>query len=69
MMSITHNYLTPKLAPISHHSVFIFSLSSHCRLDLQGHADYFAGQLEDYEYPEEEAKIIIAALPDFDRLS
>jgi tryptophan synthase beta chain len=36
--------------------VIVFGLSGHGMLDLQGYADYFAGLLEDYEYPEDEVK-------------
>jgi tryptophan synthase beta chain len=45
--------------------VIVFGLSGHGFLDLQGYADYFAGLLEDYEYPEEEVAAAMAELPAF----
>lgn len=49
--------------------VIVFGLSGHGMLDLQGYADYFAGLLEDYEYPEDEVKEAIASLPAFTRIA
>ena len=48
--------------------VIVFGLSGHGMLDLQGYADYFAGLLEDYEYPEDEVKAAMAMLPEFARI-
>ncbi len=31
--------------------------------DLQAYTDYFAGKLQDYEYPEEEVAMALAGLP------
>jgi len=45
--------------------VIVFGLSGHGFLDLQGYADYFAGLLEDYEYPAEEVDAAMAELPAF----
>ena len=45
--------------------VIVFGLSGHGFLDLQGYADYFAGLLEDYEYPAEEVEAAMAELPAF----
>ncbi len=45
--------------------VIVFGLSGHGFLDLQGYADYFAGLLEDYEYPAEEVAAAMAELPAF----
>jgi tryptophan synthase beta chain len=45
--------------------VIVFGLSGHGFLDLQGYADYFAGLLDDYEYPEEEVAAAMAELPAF----
>jgi tryptophan synthase beta chain len=45
--------------------VILFGLSGHGFLDLQGYADYFAGGLENYEYPAEEVAAAMAELPEF----
>jgi len=45
--------------------VMVFGLSGHGFLDLQGYADYFAGLLEDYEYPAEEVAAAMTELPAF----
>ena len=43
--------------------VILFNLSGHGHFDLAGYRQYFAGELEDYEYPVEEVEKAIAALP------
>ena len=40
-----------------------FNLSGHGYLDLTAYADYLAGKLEDYEYPEEMIKEALKKLP------
>jgi tryptophan synthase beta chain len=40
-----------------------FNLSGHGNLDLSAYADYIAGKLEDYEYPEEKIKEALQRLP------
>lgn len=40
-----------------------FNLSGHGYLDLTAYADYVAGKLEDYEYPDEKIKEALAKLP------
>jgi len=44
--------------------VILFNLSGHGMLDLQAYADYLAGKLHDYEYPEEKIKEALAKLPE-----
>jgi tryptophan synthase beta chain len=34
--------------------VILFNLSGHGHFDMQAYEQYFAGKLEDYEYPEKE---------------
>ncbi|MEC4685072.1 MAG: TrpB-like pyridoxal phosphate-dependent enzyme [Nitrospirota bacterium] len=41
----------------------LFNLSGHGYLDLQAYADYLAGKLTDYEYPEEKIKEALSKLP------
>ncbi len=41
-----------------------FNLSGHGYLDLGAYADYFAGKLDDYAYPDEKIKESLAKLPD-----
>ncbi len=41
----------------------LFNLSGHGYLDLMAYADYMAGKLVDYEYPEEKIKESLAKLP------
>jgi tryptophan synthase beta chain len=43
--------------------VILFNLSGHGHFDLAGYRSYFAGELEDYEYPAEEVQKAIAGLP------
>ena len=43
--------------------VILFNLSGHGHFDLAGYQMYFAGKLEDYEYPVEEVHKAIAGLP------
>jgi len=40
-----------------------FNLSGHGYLDLQAYADYLAGKLTDYEYPEERIREALSKLP------
>ncbi|GMT47038.1 MAG: tryptophan synthase beta chain [bacterium] len=40
----------------------LFNLSGHGYLDLQAYADYLAGKLTDYEYPEEKIKEALSKL-------
>ena len=41
----------------------LFNLSGHGHFDMQAYMDYFAGKLEDYDYPEEEIAMALAGLP------
>ncbi|MDP9312215.1 MAG: TrpB-like pyridoxal phosphate-dependent enzyme [Chloroflexota bacterium] len=41
----------------------LFNLSGHGHFDMQAYIDYKAGNLRDYEYPEEEVAMALAALP------
>jgi tryptophan synthase beta chain len=41
----------------------LFNLSGHGYLDLAAYADYLAGKLQDYEYPEEKIKEALSKLP------
>jgi len=43
--------------------VVFFNLSGHGHFDLSAYADYLAGKLVDYEYPEEKIKESLARLP------
>jgi tryptophan synthase beta chain len=43
--------------------VILFNLSGHGHFDMTGYRSYFAGELEDYEYPAEEVHKAIAGLP------
>src|SRR5512138_1859763 len=43
--------------------VILFNLSGHGHVDMQAYDDYFAGKLEDYEYPAEKVKESLAHLP------
>jgi tryptophan synthase beta chain len=43
--------------------VILFNLSGHGHFDMAGYQQYFAGQLQDYEYPAEEIAKAIAGLP------
>lgn len=43
--------------------VILFGLSGHGHFDLGAYDRFFAGELEDYEYPEEQVKAAIAQLP------
>jgi predicted alternative tryptophan synthase beta-subunit len=40
-----------------------FNLSGHGHFDMSSYESYFAGKLEDFEYPEEAIKASIAHLP------
>ena len=41
----------------------LFCLSGHGHFDMAGYQMYFAGQLEDYEYPAEEVAKAVTGLP------
>jgi tryptophan synthase beta chain len=41
----------------------LFNMSGHGHFDVQAYLDYFAGKLEDYEYPQEEIAMALAGLP------
>jgi tryptophan synthase beta chain len=41
----------------------LFNLCGHGHFDMQAYTDYLAGQLQDYEYPEEEIAMALAGLP------
>jgi tryptophan synthase beta chain len=41
----------------------LFNLSGHGHFDVQAYLDYFAGKLQDYEYPQEEIALALAGLP------
>jgi tryptophan synthase beta chain len=43
--------------------VILFNLSGHGHFDMAGYQMYFAGQLEDFEYPAEEVHKAIEGLP------
>ena len=41
----------------------LFNLSGHGHFDMQAYIDYAAGKLKDYDYPEQEVALALAALP------
>jgi len=41
----------------------LFNLSGHGHFDMQAYSDYFAGRLENFEYPAEEIAMALAGLP------
>ncbi len=43
----------------------LLNLSGHGNFDMQAYIDYHAGELRDYEYPEEEIAMALAGLPSF----
>jgi tryptophan synthase beta chain len=43
--------------------VILFNLSGHGHVDMAAYDAYFAGGLEDYEYPAEKVKESLAKLP------
>ncbi|MGH7859711.1 MAG: TrpB-like pyridoxal phosphate-dependent enzyme, partial [Candidatus Binatia bacterium] len=43
--------------------VLFFNLSGHGHFDMAAYDKYFAGELEDYEYPEEAIRASLARLP------
>ena len=43
--------------------VILFNLSGHGHVDMAAYDAYFAGELEDYEYPAERVKEALARLP------
>lgn len=43
--------------------VILFNLCGHGHFDMSAYDAYFAGQLQDYEYPQEEIERAISALP------
>ncbi|MCW8889642.1 MAG: pyridoxal-phosphate dependent enzyme, partial [Sedimenticola sp.] len=44
----------------------LFNLSGHGHFDMTSYDRFFAGELEDYDYPEEAIKESLAHLPKFD---
>jgi len=44
----------------------LFNLSGHGHFDMQSYIAYQAGQLENYDYPEEEIAMALAGLPAFE---
>ncbi len=44
--------------------VILLALSGHGHFDMGAYDDYFAGRLEDYEYPEEKVRESMAAVPE-----
>jgi tryptophan synthase beta chain len=44
----------------------LFNLSGHGHFDLAAYADYFAGKLQDYEYPREKVEESLKKLPKVD---
>jgi tryptophan synthase beta chain len=44
--------------------VILFNLSGHGNFDLTAYQDYFAGKLQDYEYPEAAIRAAMADLPE-----
>jgi len=47
--------------------VVAFNFSGHGHFDMGAYDDYFAGKLEDYEYPEEKVKASLAKVPKIDK--
>jgi tryptophan synthase beta chain len=43
----------------------LFNLSGHGHFDMSSYDRYFAGELEDYDYPEQAIKDSLSHLPDF----
>lgn len=43
--------------------VILFSLSGHGHFDLAAYDQYFSGELQDYEYPQEEIDRALEKLP------
>ncbi|MCK4977280.1 MAG: TrpB-like pyridoxal-phosphate dependent enzyme, partial [Anaerolineales bacterium] len=43
--------------------VIVFNLSGHGNLDMAAYQAYFAGELEDYAYPEQAIKSAMEELP------
>jgi tryptophan synthase beta chain len=43
--------------------VILFNLSGHGHFDMGAYEKYFAGELTDYEHPEEKIKEALARLP------
>jgi tryptophan synthase beta chain len=41
----------------------LFNLCGHGNFDMQAYMDYFAGKLQDYEYPQQEIAMALAGLP------
>jgi tryptophan synthase beta chain len=41
----------------------VFNLSGHGHFDMMAYTDYLGGQLQDYEYPEEEIALALSGLP------
>ena len=45
--------------------MIFFNLSGHGHFDMASYDKYFAGELEDYVYPEEAIRAALARLPSF----
>lgn len=48
---------------VSEYEVIAFNFSGHGHFDLAAYEAYLAGQLEDYEYPDEKVKEALKDLP------
>lgn len=48
--------------------VIVYNHSGHGHFDLSSYQSYFAGKLEDYDYPEEKIKMALAELPDIEEV-
>ena len=44
----------------------LFNLSGHGHFDMSAYQSYFAGELVDYEYPEEAVKAALKRIPKLD---
>ena len=56
----------PKCRETGEEKCIVFNLSGHGLCDLGSYDRYFAGELEDYEYPQERIEAALAQLPDID---
>ena len=64
-MSWFQNIIPPKIKrkEAGEKKVILFNLSGHGHFDMVGYQKYFAGELENYEYPREAIEAAIAGLP------
>ncbi len=53
-----------RCAQTGREKVIVFNFSGHGHFDLGAYESYFAGQLENYEYPEEKVREALKHLPD-----